>query len=48
MDNHEDEEAFKTDLYNIAFTTLSSKLLSDERGSFAKLAVDAVLRLKGT
>jgi len=48
MDNHEDEEAFKTDLYNIAFTTLSSKLLSDERGSFAQLAVDAVLRLKGS
>lgn len=48
MDNHEDEEAFRKDLYNIAYTTLSSKLLSDERGAFSQLAVDAVLRLKGS
>jgi T-complex protein 1 subunit beta len=48
MDNHDDEEAFARDLYNIAYTTLSSKLLSGEREAFSKLAVDAVLRLKGS
>jgi T-complex protein 1 subunit beta len=33
---------------NIAMTTLSSKLLKSERERFSKLAVDAVLRLKGS
>jgi len=47
-DNHEDEEAFKKDLKNIAFTTLSSKLLLHDREKFANLAVDAVMRLKGS
>jgi T-complex protein 1 subunit beta len=35
-------------LMNIAMTTLSSKLLKTEREQFAKLAVDSVLRLKGS
>jgi T-complex protein 1 subunit beta len=35
-------------LKNIALTTLSSKLLKSEREQFANLAVDAVLRLKGS
>tara|TARA_B110001450_G_scaffold59739_1_gene56489 strand:- start:78 stop:1241 length:1164 start_codon:yes stop_codon:yes gene_type:complete len=48
MDNFDDEEAFKRDLKNIAMTTLSSKLLKTEREQFAMLAVDAVLRLKGS
>jgi T-complex protein 1 subunit beta len=48
MDNHEDEESFKRDLFNIANTTLSSKLLLDDREYFSRLAVDAVLRLKGS
>lgn len=48
MDNFDDEEAFKKDLMNIALTTLSSKLLKSERERFAKLAVDSVLRLKGS
>lgn len=48
MDNVDDEEAFKRDLENIAMTTLSSKLLKSERKQFAMLAVDAVLRLKGS
>jgi T-complex protein 1 subunit beta len=48
FDNFDDEEAFKKDLMNIALTTLSSKLLKSEREQFAKLAVDAVLRLKGS
>jgi T-complex protein 1 subunit beta len=33
---------------NIARTTLSSKLLTQDKEHFAKLAVDAVLRLKGS
>lgn len=32
---------------NIARTTLSSKLLTVDKEHFSKLAVDAVLRLKG-
>lgn len=48
MDNSADEEMFKRDLKNIALTTLSSKLLLHDREKFATLAVDAVLRLKGS
>lgn len=48
IDNYDDEEAFKRDLKNIALTTLSSKLLKSERDQFAELAVQAVLRLKGS
>jgi len=48
MDNFADEEAFRRDLKNIAMTTLSSKLLKSERELFANLAVDSVLRLKGS
>lgn len=48
MDNSADEEAFRRDLKNIAMTTLSSKLLLHDRDAFANLAVDAVLRLKGS
>lgn len=48
MDNSTNEAAFKEDLMNIARTTLSSKLLTIEKEHFAKLCVDAVLRLKGS
>lgn len=48
FDNFHDEELFKKDLKNIAMTTLSSKLLKSEREQFAQLAVDSVLRLKGS
>ena len=48
MDNSADSAAFKEDLMNIARTTLSSKLLNVEKDHFAALAVDAVLRLKGS
>mmetsp|Transcript_9023 Transcript_9023/g.27132 ORF Transcript_9023/g.27132 Transcript_9023/m.27132 type:complete len:538 (+) Transcript_9023:118-1731(+) len=48
VDNKGHEEQFKKDLYNIACTTLSSKVLSQARDQFAKIAVDAVLRLKGS
>ena len=48
IDNSSNEAQFKEDLLNIARTTLSSKLLNTEKDHFAKLAVDAVLRLKGS
>lgn len=41
-------EKFEEDLLNIARTTLSSKILSQHKEQFAKLAVRAVLRLKGS
>lgn len=47
-DNSENMEKFKNDLLNIAKTTLSSKLLTQDKQHFADLAVDAVLRLKGS
>jgi hypothetical protein len=43
-----DSVAFRTDLFNIARTTLSSKVLAQDKEYFANLAVDAVLRLKGS
>lgn len=39
-------EKFKEDLFKIAMTTLSSKILSQDKEHFAKLTVDAVMRLK--
>ena len=47
-DHSEDQEAFKADLINIAKTTLSSKLLTQDKQHFAELAVEAVLRLRGS
>merc|ERR1712012_169239 len=47
-DNSKIEEVFREDLMNIARTTLSSKILSQHKDFFSKLAVDAVLRLKGS
>nr|ACU45317.1 rho chaperonin-containing TCP-1 [Rhodomonas sp. CCMP768] len=46
-DNSENLEKFREDLENIAKTTLSSKLLHHDKSYFTKLAVDAILRLKG-
>jgi T-complex protein 1 subunit beta len=48
MDNFKDEANFARDLKNIALTTLSSKLLLHDREKFANLAVEAVMRLKGS
>ncbi|XP_044729121.1 T-complex protein 1 subunit beta [Chrysoperla carnea] len=48
QDNSADDEKFREDLMNIARTTLSSKILSQHKEYFSKLAVDAVLRLKGS
>ncbi len=39
-------QAFREDLMNIARTTLSSKILAQHKDFFAKMTVDAVLRLK--
>ncbi|KHG21047.1 T-complex 1 subunit beta [Gossypium arboreum] len=44
VDNKENAEKFKSDLMKIARTTLSSKILSQDKEHFAQLAVDAVMR----
>ena len=46
-DNSTDAAAFREDLLDIARTTLSSKILAQDKEHFARLAVDAVLRLRG-
>ncbi|VVA25755.1 PREDICTED: T-complex 1 [Prunus dulcis] len=48
VDNKADSEKFKSDLMKIAMTTLSSKILYQDKEHFAQLAVDAVMRLKGS
>ena len=48
VDNSSDTKEFRQDLLSIARTTLSSKVLSQNRDHFAELAVDAVLRMKGS
>jgi T-complex protein 1 subunit beta len=46
MNNSKDKDQFRSDLVNIAKTTLSSKLLTHEKDFFANMVVDAVLRFK--
>jgi len=46
VDHASNPQKFRQDLFNIARTTLSSKVLSQDKEYFANLAVDAVLRLK--
>ena len=48
LDHGADAEAFRADLINIAKTTLSSKILTADKDHFAQLAVDAVMRLRGS
>ena len=48
IDNSKNPESFKKDLEAIARTTLSSKVLSQDRTHFSKLATEAVLRMKGS
>lgn len=48
VDNKQDADKFRTDLMKIAMTTLSSKILSQDKEHFANMAVDAVMRLKGS
>lgn len=48
LNNGDNPDKFREDLMNIARTTLSSKILVQHREHFAELAVNAVLRLKGS
>ena len=48
VDHSEDDAAFRQDLISIGRTTLSSKVLAQDRDHFAKLACDAVLRMRGS
>ncbi|MCJ1364287.1 T-complex protein 1 subunit beta [Acarospora aff. strigata] len=48
VDHSKDKSAFRQDLLSIARTTLSSKVLSQDRTHFAELACDAVLRMQGS
>ncbi|WPK25254.1 hypothetical protein PUMCH_002561 [Australozyma saopauloensis] len=48
VDNASNKEKFRADLIDIAQTTLSSKILSQDKVQFSELAVSAVLRLKGS
>ncbi|KAJ8905246.1 hypothetical protein NDN08_001754 [Rhodosorus marinus] len=48
VDNGGNADKMRDDLYNIACTTLSSKVLSQARDQFSSISVDAVLRLKGS
>ncbi|KAK4499891.1 hypothetical protein PRZ48_008077 [Zasmidium cellare] len=47
-DHSANPDAFRKDLIAIARTTLSSKVLSQDRDQFSTLATDAVLRMKGS
>ncbi|KAF5390337.1 hypothetical protein D9757_002968 [Collybiopsis confluens] len=48
VDHSSDPTKFRQDLVNIAKTTLSSKVLNQDKTYFAELAVEAVLRLRGS
>lgn len=47
-DHGDDKAAFRHDLQRIAATTLSSKVLSQDKVHFSEMAVDAVLKLQGS
>ncbi|KAH7825197.1 chaperonin containing TCP1, group II (cytosolic) [Monocercomonoides exilis] len=44
IDNSEDKEKYMNDLLNLARTTLSSKILTQDREQFSRMAVEAILR----
>ena len=48
IDHGDDQDKFRADLINIAKTTLSSKVLSQDKEMFAEMAVNAVLKLRGS
>ena len=48
VDHSSDQTQFQSDLLNVAKTTLSSKILAQHKEFFSQMAVDAVLRLKGS
>ena len=47
VDHSKNVTEFRSDLLNIARTTLSSKILQQHKDLYSNLAVEAVLRLKG-
>lgn len=47
-DHSAQDEQFRNDVLNIARTTLGSKILAQHKEFFSQLAVDAVMRLKGS
>lgn len=48
VDHSADQAKFREDLINIAQTTLSSKVLSQDKELFSEIAVNAVLKLRGS
>lgn len=48
VNNGSNQDLFRKDLINIAKTTLSSKILAQDKDHFSTLAVDAILRLNGS
>jgi len=48
VDHSDDPAKFRQDLINIARTTLSSKVLCQDKDYFSELAVNAVMKLKGS
>jgi len=48
VDHSADPAAFRKDLQRIAETTISSKVLCQDKELFANMAVDAVMKLKGS
>jgi T-complex protein 1 subunit beta len=46
VDHSDDEEEFRKDLFKIAKTTLSSKIVRNSHDKFANLAVDAIMRVR--
>ena len=48
VDNSKDEAKFRKDLLEISKTTLSSKVLSQDKEHFSEMAVNAVMKLNGS
>lgn len=48
VDHSKNKESFYQDLVSIAKTTLSSKILSQDKDHFSKLAADSIMRLGGS
>jgi len=48
QDNSHDPVKFRQDLMNISQTTLSSKVLCQDKEQFSEMAVNAVMKLKGS
>lgn len=46
IDNQADPDMFRKDLFNIARTTLSSKLLTQHKDFFASICVDAIIKIR--